>query len=98
MNYLIVSLFCSTFGYILGAFAYQPRRIKNDTIVKYSNRRGDQVYARTVGKQYEGSDYVVVQSCDKSGVPIGVVYTLDNNRISWTDEKGKQWTDKVFNA
>ena len=97
MSYILVSIFCSMLGFIVGAFTLLPRRIQDDTIVRYANQRGELVFARTVGNQYEGTDHVVVQRCDIMGQPVGIVFVLDANRISWKDEKGNKWTSKVFN-
>ena len=54
-------------GFIVGAFTLLPKRIYDDTIVNYRNQRGEVVFAKTVGHQYEGTDFVVVQRCDHAG-------------------------------
>lgn len=97
MSYVLVSIFCSMLGFIVGAFTLLPKRIYDDTIIQYTNQRGEAVFAKTVGSQYEGTDYVVVQRCDDKGEPIGIVFVLDADRISWRDSKGMKWTSKVFN-
>ena len=97
MSYLLVSMFCSMLGFIVGGFALLPKRIADDTIVQYTNQRGERVFAKTVGHQYEGTDYVVVQRCDLMGQPIGIVFVVDADRLTWKDDKGTRWTSKVFN-
>jgi hypothetical protein len=97
MALVLVSIFCSLLGFIVGGFALLPRRIEDDTIVQYVNQRGETVYAKTVGHQYEGTDFVAVQRCDAEGLPIGIVFVLDADRLTWKDSKGNKWTSKVFN-
>lgn len=97
MSYILISMFCTLLGFILGGFCLLPKRIEDDTIVRYANQRGDLVFARTIGHQYEGTDFVVVQRCDLMGVPVGITFVLDKNRCTWKDNEGKRWTNKVFN-
>lgn len=97
MSYILVSIFCTMLGFMVGGFTLLPKRIADDTIVQYTNQRGERVFAKTVGNQYEGTDHVVVQRCDYMGEPVGIVFVLDADRISWKDDKGNKWTNKVFN-
>ena len=97
MSYILVSIFCSLLGFIVGGFALLPKRVQDDTIVQYTNQRGESVFAKTVGHQYEGTDCIVVQRCDLMGEPVGIVFVLDADRVSWKDDKGEKWTSKVFN-
>lgn len=97
MSYILVSIFGSLLGFIVGGFALLPKRVQDDTIVQYTNQRGERVFAKTVGHQYEGTDFVVVQRCDLMGEPVGIVFVLDADRVSWKDDKGEKWTSKVFN-
>ena len=97
MSYILVSLFCFILGFVVGAFTLLPHRIYDDTIVCYRNQRGEVVWAKTVGHQYEGTDFVVVQRCDHAGEFVGVVFVLSADRLSWKDDKGIKWTNKVFN-
>jgi hypothetical protein len=96
MSYILVSIFCSLLGFIVGGFALLPKRVQDDTIVQYTNQRGERVFAKTIGHQYEGTDYIVVQRCDLMGEPVGIVFVLDADRVSWKDDKGEKWTSKVF--
>lgn len=96
MSYILVSIFCSLLGFIVGGFVLLPKRIEDDTIIQYTNQRGERVFAKTVGSQYEGTDHVVVQRCDLMGQPVGIVFVLDADRLSWKDDKGAKWTSKVF--
>ena len=97
MSYILVSLFCTTLGFIVGGFVLLPKRIEDDTIIQYTNQRGELVFARTVGHQYQGTDFVSVQRCDEAGDPIGIVFVLDANRLTYKDSKGTSWTKQVFN-
>ena len=97
MSYILVSIFCSLLGFIVGVFVLLPKRIEDDTIIQYTNQRGERVFAKTIGHQYEGTDFVVVQRCDLMGEPVGIVFVLDADRLQWKDDKGNKWTSKVFN-
>jgi uncharacterized protein YcfJ len=96
MALILVSIFCTVAGFIVGGFALLPKSIQDDTIVQYINQRGETVYAKTVGHQYEGTTFVVVQRCDDEGEPLGIVFALDADRLTWKDSKGTRWTNKVF--